>query len=310
MSALGRLLVVNADDFGLTDGVNAGIIGAFQRGIVRSASLMVTTPGFEDAVALAQMNPGLDLGLHLALTNVRPALAPERVPSLVGRDGKFPSLKVWQRRVALRQLRPEEVRVELLAQVARARRTGLRFTHIDGHHHVHLFGPVPAIIGEIARTHKIPIVRRVKDAPCETKNDRPPGPPVPRSAGEAIKRGWLEGADQLWERGLRGLQRTDAFRGIAFPASLGDWRVLARSLPTGVTEMMCHPGLRDETVRALDPYVAERERELRWLCDPRVAAVLAADGVTLTSFGQLLGLAGAETSAAVGHDRRGTLVVR
>lgn len=271
---------------------------------------MVTTPGFEDAVALAQKNPDLDLGLHLALTNVRPALAPERVPSLIGRDGKFPSLKVWQRRVALRQLRPEEVRVELLAQVARARRTGLRFTHIDGHHHVHLFGPVSAIIGEIARTHKIPIVRRVKDAPCETKNDRPPGPPAPRSAGEAIKRGWLEGADQLWERGLRGLQRTDAFRGIAFPASLGDWRVLARSLPTGVTEMMCHPGLRDETVRALDPYVAERERELRWLCDPRVAAVLAADGVTLTSFGQLLGLAGAETSAAVGHDPRGTLAAR
>ena len=310
MSALGRLLVVNADDFGLTAGVNAGIIGAFQRGIVQSASLMVTTPGFEDAVALATLYPDLDLGLHLALTNVRPALAPDRIPSLVGRDGLFPSLTVWQRRVALRQLRPEELRVELMAQVARARRTGLRFTHLDGHHHVHLFGPVPGIIGEIARTHTIPIVRRVKDAPCETKNDRPPGPPAPRSAGEAIKRGWLEGADQLWERGLRGLQRTDAFRGIAFPAALGDWRTLARSLPHGVTEMMCHPGLRDETVRALDPYVDERERELRWLCDPRVAALLAAGGVTLTSFGRLLGLAGTETTAAAGDDTRGMIAAR
>ncbi|HEY8597766.1 MAG TPA: ChbG/HpnK family deacetylase [Thermomicrobiales bacterium] len=310
MSTPGRLLVVNADDFGLTAGVNAGIIGAFQRGIVRSASLMVTTPGFEDAVALAGEHPTLDLGLHLALTNVHPALAPERIPSLVGGDGRFPSLKVWQRRVALRQLRPEEVRVELLAQVARARRTGLRFTHIDGHHHVHLFGPVPAIIGEIARTHKIPIVRRVKDAPCETKNDQPPGPPAPRSASEAIKRGWLEGADQLWERGLRGLQRTDAFRGTAFPASLGDWRALARSLPVGVTEMMCHPGLRDATVRALDPYVDERERELRWLCDPRVAALLDADGVTLTSFGQLLGLAGTEATISSGNYPQPTISAR
>ena len=292
MSAAARSLVVNADDFGLTPGVNAGIIGAFTRGIVRSASLMVTTPGFDDAVALAHEYPDLDLGLHLALTNVAPALSPERVPSLVGRDGSFPSLGVWQRRVALRQLRAAELRAELYAQVARARKTGLRFTHLDGHHHVHLFGPVAPIVADIARLHKIPIVRRVKDAPCASKNAAPAPPPAPRSAGEALKRGWLEGADRLGEDALRGLSRVDAFRGFAFPASLGAWRALARSLPIGVTEMMCHPGLRDEAVRALDPYVAEREDELRRLCDPRVLAILAEEEITLTSFRELLGLTG------------------
>ncbi len=291
MSERARMLVVNADDFGLTPGVNAGIIGAFARGIVRSASLLVTTPGFEDAVALAREHPELDLGLHLALTNLRPALPPARIPSLVGRGGRFPALGTWQRRAALRQLHPAELRAELFAQVARARRTGLRFTHLDGHHHVHLFGPVAAIVADIARTHKLPIVRRVKDAPCGTGDAAPPAPPMPRSAGEAIKRGWLEGADRLAEGALRGLSRTDAFRGFAFPGTPGAWWVLARSLPRGVTEMMCHPGLRDEAVRALDPYVAERERELRLLCDPRVAAILAEEGVTLTSFRELLGIA-------------------
>lgn len=302
MSAGGRYLVVNADDFGLTAGVNAGIIGAFARGIVRSASLMVTTPGFDDAVALAQAHPELDLGLHLALTNVPPALAPERVPSLVDRDGRFPSLNVWQRRVALRQLRPAELRAELYAQVARARRTGLRFTHLDGHHHVHLFGPVAAIVADIASIHKIPIVRRVKDAPCETKNAALAPAPSPRTAGEALKRGWLEGADRLGESSLRGLARTDAFRGFAFPAKLGEWRTLARSLPIGVTEMMCHPGLHDDTVRDLDPNVAEREVELRWLCDPRVVALFAKEDVTLTSFGSLLDLAARAGSAAAASD--------
>lgn len=291
MSAAARYLVVNADDFGLTPGVNAGIIGAFARGIVRSASLMVTTPGFADAVALAHAHPDLDLGLHLALTNVAPALPPERVSSLVGRDGRFPSLGGWQRRVALRQLRPAELRAELYAQVARARKTGLRFTHLDGHHHIHLFGPVAPVVADIARFHKIPIVRRVKDAPCESKNAAPAPAPAPRSAAEALKRGWLEGADRLGEDALRGLSRVDAFRGFAFPASLGEWRSLARSLPIGVTEMMCHPGLHDEAVRALDPYVAEREDELRRLCDPGVAALLAEEEITLTSFRALLGLA-------------------
>lgn len=290
MSEGARFLVVNADDFGLTPGVNAGIIGAFKRGPVRSASLLVTTPGFDDAVALAREHPELDLGIHLALTNLRPALPPDRIPSLVGRDGRFPALGSWQRQVALRQLRPAELRAELFAQVARARRTGLRFTHLDGHHHVHLFGPVAAIVADIARTHKMPIVRRVKDAPCGMEDAAPPAAPTPRSAGEAIKRGWLEGADRFAESALRGLSRTDAFRGFAFPETPGAWRILARSLPRGVTEMMCHPGLRDEAVRALDPYVAERERELRWLCNPRVAAILAEEGVTLTSFRELLGV--------------------
>jgi predicted glycoside hydrolase/deacetylase ChbG (UPF0249 family) len=284
-----RLLVVNADDFGLTAGVNAGIIGAFRRGLVRSASLMVTTPGFEDAVALARVHPDLDLGVHLALTGVRPALAPARIPSLVGRDGRFPSLGRWQLRVALRRLRPTEVRAELLAQLARARRTGLRFTHLDGHHHVHLFAPVATIVGELARQSGIPIVRRVRDAPCEGQNDGPVEAPAPVAAGEAIKRGWLAGADRLWGEAFAGLPRTDAFRGVAFPQSLAGWRELVRSLPRGATELMAHPGLHDEAVRDLDPNVAARETELRWLCDPRVAALLREEGIVVTSFRDLRG---------------------
>lgn len=284
-----RLLVVNADDFGLTAGVNAGIVGAFRRGLVRSASLMVTTPGFEDAVALAREHPDLDLGIHLALTGVRPALAPERIPSLVGRDGRFPSLGRWQLRAALRRLRPIEVRAELLAQLARARRTGLRFTHLDGHHHVHLFAPVATIVGELARQSGIPIVRRVQDAPCKSRNSVPVVPPAPVAAGEALKRGWLVGADRLWGGALAGLPRTDAFRGVAFPESLEGWRELADSLPCGATELMVHPGLHDEAVRDLDPNVAAREMELRWLCDPRVAALLREQGIVLTSFRELLG---------------------
>lgn len=295
-----RYLVVNADDFGLSVGVNAGIIGAFRRGLVRSASLLVTTPGFDDAITLAREYPDLDLGIHLALTGVRPALPPERIPSLIGRDGRFPSLAAWQWRVAARRLRPAEVQAELRAQVARARRSGLTFTHLDGHHHIHLFWPASVVVADLAREmgstlggqpggeSRGAIVRRVQDAPCETRNAAPAPPPAPCSVGEALKRGWLGGADRRWGTAFTTLPRTDAFRGVAFPTSLARWRELARSLPVGVSELMCHPGLHDATVRGLDPYVAGREAELRWLCDPRVAALLRDEGITTTSFRQLL----------------------
>ncbi len=186
-----RAIIVNADDFGLTAGVNAGIIGAFLRGPVRGASLMVTTPGFADAVALARRHPALDLGVHLALTAVGPALPAARIPSLVARGGRFPPLPVWLARAAGGRLRADEVRAELRAQLERALATGLPFSHLDGHHHTHLFAPVAAVAAELAREYGIPVVRRAA------------APPRPPTLGGA------EGTRNA-ERGMRnkGRQRT------------------------------------------------------------------------------------------------------
>lgn len=274
-----RTVIFNADDFGLTAGTSAGIVGAFRRGLVRSTSLMVTTPGFADAVALARAQPDLDLGVHLALTGVAPLLPPDRVASLVADNGRFPPLAAWLGRAFLRRLRAEEVRAELRAQMLRAVATGLPFSHIDGHHHIHLFAPVAGIVAALAREFGIPIVRRV--APAR----RAPGPGEP---GLASPKGrFLAAADARWGGDYAGLARTNAFRGVAFPTDLPGWATLARSCVAGVTEIMCHPGLRDPAVGALDGNIAQREVELRWLCDPRVAAIFAAEGVAIGSFAPL-----------------------
>ncbi len=286
-----RLVIFNADDFGLTADVNAGIIGAHRRGPVRSASLMVTTPGFADAVALARRHPTLDLGVHLALTGVAPLLPPERVPSLAGRDGCFPPLMGWLPRVLGGRLRPAEVRAELGAQLERALATGLPFSHLDGHHHVHLFPPVTPIVRELARRHGIPVVRRVGRAPWGLW--RTEGAPA------AAKEWLLARAEARSDRGTagdaaRGKQghppwRTDAFRGYDLPATEARWRRFVHALPPGVTEVMCHPGLHDEAVRGLDPYVEGREVELRRLGDPRLSQLLNETGVVVTSFAELAG---------------------
>jgi predicted glycoside hydrolase/deacetylase ChbG (UPF0249 family) len=268
-----RAIIVNADDFGLTAGVNAGIIGAHRRGLVRAASLMVTTPGFADAVALARAYSTLDLGLHLALTGVRPALPSAAIRSLVTCSGNFPSLRRWLARAATRRLNTEQLRAELRAQIERGLATGLRFTHLDGHHHVHLFPPVAGIVASFAREYGLPIVRRVRYTPGD---DAPP------------KHLLLASADARWGNVYNGFARANAFRGFAFPSSLEDWAALIASLPPGVTELMCHPGLADPTVRVLDPYVAPRAWELRWLTDERVAALFAAAGVAITTFAATL----------------------
>lgn len=275
----GRWVIVNADDFGLTVGVNAGIIGAHHRGPVRAASLMVTTPGFADAVALADTHPGLDLGIHLALTAVMPALPPHRIPSLVRANGRFPSLADWLRRAAAGRLRPDEVRAELDEQLRRALATGRRFSHLDSHHHVHLFAPVAPVVADLAREYAIPVVRRVRDprpAPGRTRIIVSP------------KRLLLERADARWGPAYAGLARVDAFRGFAFPTHLDGWRALLRAVPTGVTELMCHPGLIDPAVGALDSYVEERVSELRWLTDRRVLDLFVAEGIAITSFAEML----------------------
>lgn len=282
---MGRTVIFNADDFGLTEGVNAGIIGAYRRGLVRSASLMVTTPGFCDAAALGRAYPGLDLGVHLALTGVGPLLPAERIPSLLGLGGRFPPLGVWLRRAAIGRLRPAEVAAELRAQLLRALDTGLSFSHLDGHHHIHLFGPVAAIVGALAREFGIPIVRRVRSRRAAPPGaGRPPGATSPKGL-------LLAGADARWGgAAFAGLARADAFRGLAFPGDLAGWARLARSCPPGTTEIMCHPGLADPAVGALDSAIAQRERELRWLCDERVWALFARAGIAVTGFGRLLDL--------------------
>lgn len=283
-----RQLIVNADDFGLTTSINAGILGAHQRGLVRSASLLVTTPGFADAIALAQQFPTLDLGLHLALTSLPPVLDPAQIRSLVTPAGRFLPLMVWQRRVLSGQIASSEVRAELFAQAARAQATGLTFTHIDGHHHCHLFGPVATVVAEIAAAYQIPYIRRVP-----TPRLLPPlaagAESLVAGVGATLKQGWLSLADARWGGAFAHNRRPTAFFGFAFPSSLAAWQMLVAALPAGVSELMCHPGLADPTVEMLDSYIDEREAELRWLCQPEVQATISRAGVHLTSFRDLSG---------------------
>ena len=152
-----KYLIVNADDFGLTSGVNRGILDCHQAGSVSNASLMVNTPAVHEAVDIARSNPRLGVGLHLNLTLGRPLNSPDDVPSLTGKDGCFFSRSRCERRLVLGLLTKGDIEREFNAQVERFNSYGLPMTHIDSHQHVHIFPRVFDIVAEYCRKNDLPL---------------------------------------------------------------------------------------------------------------------------------------------------------
>ena len=238
------LLIVNADDLGVSPGVSLGIAAAYDHGAVTSASLMVNTPGLHAAVSVARARPRLSVGLHFNLTYGRPLSPPADVPTLIGEDGRFPARPDWA---------AGEVEAELARQFEAYRRTGLPLTHLDAHHFIDDTSEVVfAWLADLARRVGVPLrTRRRRDAL--------------RAAG-------VRTTDHLVSdvySGEDGLQR--------LTAHLAD-------LGPGVTELICHPGHADEVLRTISPWVEERERELRVFTDRAPLRAITAAGLQLVSF--------------------------
>jgi len=227
-----RWLIVNADDLGLSSGVNAGIAEAHERGIVTSASLMVRAAAAAAAAELAREHAGLAVGLHLDIA-----------------EWRFEAGE-WQ--VAYERCPPDDpaaVEAECRAQVEVFRHLiGADPTHLDSHQHTHMSEPVAAIAAGLATELEVPL--RDRGIPYEGGfyGQTGKGEPYP----EGIEPEHLVG--------------------------------LIEALPPGGTELGCHPGRGADTG---SPYEAERERELRTLCDPQVAAAIERAGVSLRSFADL-----------------------
>ncbi|HBY60846.1 MAG TPA: hypothetical protein DEH78_13570 [Solibacterales bacterium] len=270
----GPTLIVNADDFGFTRDVNAGIVEAHREGIVTATTLMANGKAFEDAVRLAKETPGLDVGCHLVLVGGHSLLDPgRRFPSTAGD---------LIRAILTKRIDPYR---ELAAQVEKIRNAGLRPVHLDTHKHTHLFPAVLKAVAAIAQDFGIPWVRRPFDLPLAV----PPGE-VPWTT-RAVSRGLglvRAGFHRVLAR--HGCRTTDHFAGFQLTGRF-DGSTLARlieALPEGTTEFMCHPGHCTAELRSARTRLREsREQELAALKAPEVRAALGRAGVRLTRFSEL-----------------------
>lgn len=251
-----KRLIVNADDFGLTDGVTAGIVEAVEQGAVTSTTAMACADGV--AERLRRWGPRLPgrIGAHLQLTDGRPCLPASEVPSLVGADGLFP-----RKRKDARAPAPDEVRREWEAQLARLRDSGIQPSHLDSHHHVHFEPAVFPVFLEVARAQKLP----VRSNRRFTRQIRERGLTCP----DLCVIEWY-GESLTAARLLEIVDRTFA--------SLGG---------EGTVELMCHPGRSDAELAKLSSYVADRDEELAALCAPELKEGLARRGVELVAMSAL-----------------------
>ncbi len=149
------LLIVNADDFGISQGVNQGIVEAHLKGILTSTTAMANMPAFDHAVQLKREHPTLAVGVHLNLTAGTPVLPSEKVPDLIDRTGRFLRVDRLLLGLTLGRIDLRQVEAELSAQVERAIRAGLDPGHLDSHHHVHCHPALHSVAVRLAQRYEI-----------------------------------------------------------------------------------------------------------------------------------------------------------
>lgn len=158
-------VIFNADDFGISRGVNAAITEAHQKGILNSASLMVNQKYAQEAVDAARKMPDLAIGLHVNLTNEYPAAPADQIPLLVDGKGKLKNGFVklaWLALVKGHELK-KQVRIEVEAQIQKAMAMGVKLTHIDSHRHVHMIPPIFEVVSELKQKYGIGRIRVINE---------------------------------------------------------------------------------------------------------------------------------------------------
>jgi hopanoid biosynthesis associated protein HpnK len=287
-----RRLIINADDFGLTAGVNRAIVEACQHGVVTSATIMANGGAVDDAIARAR-EARLSVGCHVVLIDGAPLLARKDVSTLVADGNGVRFRDGWlgfAARALGKRLSEDQIAAEVEAQICRIQQSGLRVTHVDSHKHVHLLPPVLAPLLRAARRCGVRAVRN------------PLAPRKPLAMAHLLRR------PRLWTRytqvrllrrfsqsfretiAAEGMVTTDGTFGIVVTGALDEelFAALVGSLPEGTWELVCHPGYCDEELRSVGTRLREsRDQELRVLASSSARRAIEAAGVELISYADL-----------------------
>jgi len=259
-----KQLIVNADDYGRSPSVSAGIRQAHLQGIVTSTTVMINFPNVTEALRTAATEcPLLEIGVHLCLTTGRTVLPPEQIPSLVGSDGGF--VPQYPPPDFLESMDPAEAKHEMRAQIKATLATGIAVSHLDSHHHtIYRHPSLLQVAVELAREYQLPM--------------RMPVPPESFDDSEHVME--LETSQEL----IASVRHPDNFISSFYDhdATLEHLLSILDELPAGLSELMCHPGY---TGPALDSvYNVQREREIEILCHPAVKDKIAELGIELVNF--------------------------
>jgi chitin disaccharide deacetylase len=284
-----RRLIINADDFGLTSGVNRAIAEGNRSGVLTSATIMANAQASAAAVELARAQPGLKTGCHIVLIDGVPLAG--NLSTLTNGTSRFrSSLKQFALAAVRKEIAAEEIQREAEAQIRKIQASGITLTHVDSHKHTHMF---PHVLRPVLRAARACGIRAVRN-PFEPLRSWP-GSMVLGAPGL-----WLRSAGVMafqmfageFRRALKeeGMVSTDGTVGIAATGKL-DQKMLLRilkALPEGTWELVCHPGYSDTDLKAAGTRLtASREIELSALTSKETKEALARQKIELISYANL-----------------------
>lgn len=278
-----RYIIINADDFGRHAEINRAVEEGLVHGCLRSATVMPGGAAFAGAIDIARRHEELGLGVHFTLVDGHPILPPEEIPSLVGSEGDFlPDHTALLKRYLKGSINLEEVRRELAAQLQKVEATGIPISHVDSHQHMHTLPGIIDIVLDLAARAGIRAVRT---------------PRTPLFAGAFGGLGQLVGRLGLstlarlaaCKAHRRGLLTPDNFAGIVAgeAVSEGELLHLIAHLPQGTTEVMMHPGMKNDVLQEDSGWQHDFEAELAAILSPRVGAALQKAEVEPVNFRHL-----------------------
>jgi predicted glycoside hydrolase/deacetylase ChbG (UPF0249 family) len=267
-------LIINADDYGMTQSTNRGIERAHLAGIVTSTTVMANQPGAADAAGLRSRCPELGVGIHLTLTLGIPLAPAHAIRSLIDANGLLLERETLLGRLTHGDVVPGQIVTECVAQVRALRAVAVEPDHWDVHQHLHEYRGLGEPIAEAMRTERVLRARNPQRARMKRDRFRP------RAVVEAQRRAPM--ADLI--------RRNFTTPDLLFEAPPPRWGELIRRLPDGVIEAICHPAEPDDALPASTIGSAERVAELSALCHGGLRDRLAERGVQFATFQDAFGI--------------------
>ncbi len=280
-----KRLIINADDFGLCEGVNKAIVEAHTNGVLTSTTIMTNMPAAQQAVELAKTLPTLGVGVHLNLTDGTPVRRDAIVEPLLGPDDNF---GLSPGRLSLLSIASSKIRAaieaELAAQIQWTIEKGLKPTHLDSHKHVHSFPAMFSIVCRLANRFEITAIRNTFEPKEVSRLPWPISDAAGRKRAATVR---LMAKINLLQN--RAFFKTDALLGVAHTGNINVNFLKAVSLynRAATAEVMTHPGYTYDLDASRTRLVKQRQVELEALCSEKTKQYFKEAGVNMVHYGRL-----------------------
>lgn len=287
-----KKLIINADGFGFTSGINKGIIESIEYGVVTSVSCNVNFEHIKDIEKLNAEYSNISIGIHLNVNVGKPILKPDEIPSLVNSKGEFWSEK-FKDKFFSGKIKLCDIEKELDAQIRKLKAYGVSISHMDGHQNKHLYPGYFDIVLKLGKKYNIKKIRChrrylfLRDCKSRDKQiffyyfKNP----------QRILSHWYAGFQMKKARrdGYRMADRliTPAYIDKTFKYNLDTWLAIVKKLPVGINEIYCHPGYVDDELRKYAKYLNEREEEVKIMTNKELRNAIEAENIQLISFNEV-----------------------